>query len=218
MKKYLPMGAVLLVLNACSPEAPRHVQPVASDVAAASEVAASEVAVAASHLAASPVNVSASPAAAASPVNTAASGVVQAASAASTPAAPDDSKLHKTKKVPIGGSEEFGNTTFYFPASIKKEGKLFYVMTENRFARVQKLPESGKPFLYSLIREAVDCELKLTDPVAVTHFSEKDEVVEKHTFPYPDYKSWSELELQSLADEHPDRAFIDAVCQNGKKK
>lgn len=218
MKKYLPMGAVLLVLNACSPEAPRHVQPVASDVAAASEVAASEVAVAASHLAASPVNVSASPAAAASPVNTAASGVVQAASAASTPVAPDDSKLHKTKKVPIGGSEEFGNTTFYFPASIKKEGKLFYVMTENRFARVQKLPESGKPFLYSLIREAVDCELKLTDPVAVTHFSEKDEVVEKHTFPYPDYKSWSELELQSLADEHPDRAFIDAVCQNGKKK
>lgn len=217
MKKYLPVGAVLLVLNACSPEAPRHVQPTASDVAAASEVAASEVAQAASHLAASPVNVSASPAVVASAVN-AASGVVQAASAASTPAAPDDSKLHKTKKVPIGGSEEFGNTTFYFPASIKKEGKLFYVMTENRFARVQKLPESGKPFLYSLIREAVDCELKLTDPVAVTHFSEKDEVVEKHTFPYPDYKSWSELELQSLADEHPDRAFIDAVCQNGKKK
>lgn len=205
MKKYISLGTAVLVLNACSPEAPRHVQqPAASEVAAVSEVAASEVVAASAVMA--------------SPVNTAASGAVQAASAASTPAAADDSKLYKNKKIPIGGSEEFGNTTFYFPVSIKKEGKLFYVMTENRFARVQKLPESGKPFLYSLIKEAVDCELKLTDPIEVTHFSEKDEVVEKHTFPYPDYKSWSELELQSLADEHPDRAFIDAVCQNGKKK
>ncbi len=217
MKPAFPlMMMALVVLSACSPEAPRHVQPTASDVNAAASAAASDVVSAASLASdvAKAASMSSMPAVAASSAS-AASGAV-AASAASAPAAVPDAKLHKTKKVPIGGSDEFGNTTFYFPASIKKEGKLYYVLTENRFKTVQKLPESGKPFLYSLIKEAVDCERKLTDPVSVTHFSEKDEIVEKHEFPYPDYKTWSDLELEALANEHPDRAFIDAVCQRKK--
>lgn len=186
----------------------------ASDVAAASVAAASEAWEAASVAASGLPHLSASPASSENVAASAASEAVQAASASSAPATPNST--HKSKKIPIGGSEEFGNTTFYFPDSIKKEGKLYYVMTENRFQTVQKLPESGKPFLYSLIKEAVDCERKLTDPVSVTHFSEKDEVVEKHSFPYPDYNTWSQLELDALANEHPDSAFINAVCQKKK--
>lgn len=204
MKKFFPLFASVCLLNACSPEQPRHVQqPVASDIASVSEVAK------ASETTTQPENNSPSTPAVASPVAT--------ASAASTPASSNGKALHKGKKVLISKNDENGTTLYYFPESIKKEGKLHYVMTENRFDSVQNLPdETGKPFLYSLIKEAVDCERKLTDPVSVTHFSAKDEVVKTADYPYPDYSTWSALELEALANEHPDAAFINAVCKQKK--
>lgn len=220
MQKWSIAVGICFVLSACAPENDRFIQPnaasqsmAASDVVAVSDVVSMQPM---AHIGASMVSAAASPMAASQPAIIAASAAsATAASAASAPAVVPDN--HQGKKIPIGGSTEFGNTMYYFPASIKKDGKLWRVVTENRFDKPQKLPESGKTFQYSRITEAVDCERRLTDPVSVTHFSPKDEKVESHTFPYPDYSKWTPLELQALADEHPDSAFIAAVCQIAKK-
>ena len=206
MQKWYYLAGVAVMLAACSQEKDRFIQPTAaSKPATASDITlASDVARAAS---VPVIGASATSAIGASSVAASAASAV----AASTPSTPDS--VSKSKKIPIGGSTEFGNTVYYFPASIKKEGKLLHVLTENRFDKTQTLPDSGKSFQYSLITEAVDCERRLTDPIAVTHYSSKNEKVESHTFPYPDYNTWTELELQALADEHPDSAFIAAVCQ-----
>lgn len=206
MKQWIFLLSGLCVLSACKPEAP-HVQtqlPTASDVV---------------QEASKPENTAASaiPAVAesASPPAVAASSPL-AASAAS--AANANMPLHKSKKIPISNVEEFGNIIYYFPDSIKKVGNLYYVMTESRFREPQTLPETNKEFLYSLIKEAVDCKNKLTDPISVSHFSAKDELLRTDNYDYPDYTTWSKLELEALANEHPDAAFISAVCKQAQSK
>lgn len=211
MQKWYGLAGLLCLLTACAPDKDSFIQPSdASQVISVSDV------ISASNVENVP-NLPAINASAASVPSNENIGVASsaAASSASTPVVPEAVK--KGKKIPIGGSAEFGNTVYYFPSSMKKVGKLWHVLTENHFDKVQKLPDSGKAFQYSLITEAVDCQRRLTDPISVVHYSTQNEKVESHTFSYPDYSTWTELELQSLADEHPDSAFIAAVCQTVKK-
>lgn len=206
MQKHITAIWMMALLCACQ-QNDQHITPPstsAPSMASAPQMVSEPIAYGASNASA--------PTMASAPV--AASDAADASAVAAS--APSDYSKASNKKIFVEHDSELGNKLYLFSGSLKKEGKIVYALTENRFATPQKLPESNKTFQYSLIKEAVDCQKRLTDPVEVTHFSPQDEIVEKHTFPYPDYNTWNELEIKALADEHPNRQFIQTVCQLAK--
>ena len=69
----------------------------------------------------------------------------------------------------------------------------------------------------ALVRQQmiVDCQYKLSAPVAVSLFDAKGEKLEAEEFEYPDYKAFSEDELKNAQESNDEAAnkLIATVCK-----
>ena len=101
--------------------------------------------------------------------------------------------------------------TYYIPDSVKQSNDgLIAVVVE----MTQKpIPEDNT----ALVRQQmiVDCQYKLSAPVAVSLFDAKGEKLEAEEFEYPDYKAFSEDELKNAQESNDEAAnkLIATVCK-----
>ena len=101
--------------------------------------------------------------------------------------------------------------TYYIPDSVKQsDDGLIAVVVE----MTQKpIPEDN----IALVRQQmiVDCQYKLSAPVAVSLFDAKGEKLEAEEFEYPDYKAFSEDELKNAQESNDESAhkLIATVCK-----